>query len=127
MSQLDMAGLRMSDSQQPISTETALLALTKPQRRRVLHRVADEPGATSVDQLAAQLRQNEADSEEGDGDGNDGQRRVELHHRHLPMLGDAGVVSYDAETGTVRRGEHFREVYSLLQALDDHRDDAPQN
>ncbi|WP_418771523.1 DUF7344 domain-containing protein [Halobacterium yunchengense] len=48
---------------------------------------------------------------------------VELHQRHLPMLQDADVVVYDADRGTVAPGEHFREVYSLLRALDSHRSD----
>lgn len=116
---------RMSDPEQPISTETALHALTKPQRRSVLRRVADADGETSVDRLAAQLRDSEASPTAPAGAGDADHWKVELHHRHLPMLGAADVVSYDPESGAVRRGEHFREVYALLQALEDYGDDAP--
>lgn len=57
--------------------------------------------------------------------------RVDLHHNHLPRLADAGLVDYDARTGTVRNraapsldrwvpddSDEFSRLQSLL-AVDD--------
>jgi hypothetical protein len=122
MSRLDMVGLQMSNSEQRISTETALRLLIKQQRRQILRRVADAPGATTVDQL---IRHPEGmDSQQPEESGSVERRDLELHHVHLPILQDANVIEYDANQGTVRRSREFQDVLSLLEAIDDHREDA---
>lgn len=111
----------MSDLQQSISTERALELLTKPQRRQILHQVADTPDRTTVDQLKTWLEP--ADSTRSD-EGDSGERRgIELHHLHLPKLQDAGVIEYDASQGIVHQGQQFQEVLSLLEVIEGHRED----
>lgn len=44
--------------------------------------------------------------------------RVSLHQVHLPKLDDMGVVEYDEEEKTVRRGKHFSEVSDSLRELE---------
>ena len=111
----------MNNAEQRISTETALRLLTKQQRRQILRRVADTPDGTTVDQLTKHLR--EADSPPPDGDGSVEHRNIELHHVHLPNLQDADVIEYDVDDGTVHRGREFQGVHSLLEGIDDHREE----
>lgn len=56
-----------------------------------------------------------------------GDREVDLvlYHVHLPMLEDRGIVEWDRESGSVRRGPDFEEVRPLLELLDRHRDELP--
>ena len=121
MSRLDMVGLLMSNSEQRISTETALELLAKQQRRQILRRVAETPDATTVDQLTQHLRG--ADSLQPDGSGSTEHRGIELHHIHLPKLQEANVIEYDTDQGTVHRGREFQDVLALLAVIDDHREE----
>ncbi len=41
-------------------------------------------------------------------------RRAILHHCHLPMLADAGFVTWDRDAGVVQRGEAYSKVRPLL-------------
>ncbi|WP_233563503.1 hypothetical protein [Haloarcula sp. Atlit-7R] len=111
----------MSNSEQRIATETALELLTNQQRRQILRRVADTPDGTTVDQLTQHLRG--ADSLQPDGNGSVEHRGIELHHIHLPKLQEANVVEYDTDQGTVHRGREFQDVLSLLEVIEDHRED----
>ena len=112
----------MSDSQQQMTTETALRLLIKPMRRRILRRIDETSDDTTVDQLSARL--------DGPVSPPTTERRspenpaVELQHVHLPMLQEADVIAYDAAGGTVQRGREFQVVISLLRTIDDHREDA---
>lgn len=116
-----MVGLLMSNSEQQISTETALKLLTNQQRRQILRRVADTPDGTTVDQLTQHLRG--SDSLQPDGNGSVEHRGIELHHVHLPKLQEANVIEYDTDQGTVHRGREFQDVLSLLEVIEDHRED----
>lgn len=42
---------------------------------------------------------------------------VSVRQTHLPALQDAGVIEYDADRGTVRRGPHFETVTLPLRLL----------
>ncbi|WP_256301808.1 DUF7344 domain-containing protein [Haloarchaeobius salinus] len=108
----------MSNSEQRISTETALELLTKKQRREILRRVADTPDGTTLDELTQHLRG--TDQLQADGNGTVQHRGIELHHVHLPKLQEANVIEYDADQGTVHRGREFQDVLALLAAVDGH-------
>ncbi|MFB6303982.1 MAG: hypothetical protein ABEH47_02350 [Haloferacaceae archaeon] len=106
----------MCDSRRRITTETALGLLADARRRRILHRIAETADGTTLDRLANDLERT------GDANRKPDAVRIELHHVHLPKLRDANVIEYDAARGTVRRGRHFRDVLSLLRAIENHQD-----
>lgn len=110
----------MSDIQQQISTETALRLLAKQQRRQVLRRMAATSDGTSVEELAIHL--GETDSTRSNGGEPPDSTAAQLHHVHLPMLAEAGVITYDTTRGVVGRGQAFQTVVSLLEVIDTHRE-----
>lgn len=73
-----------------------------PCRKRELLAGATEPNGTDPDVLTLQLR-----------------------HRHLPKLAEAGYIDWDRSSETVRRGRNFEEVEPLLRYLHDHQDEIP--
>lgn len=50
---------------------------------------------------------------------------LELHHRHLPKLVDAGVVEWDRDAGTVTRGPTFEAFEPALRLVADNDDAFP--
>lgn len=52
---------------------------------------------------------------------------VELHHVHLPRLDAADFIDWNRRTGEVTRGEHFEDIRPLLELMDDHRDELPDD
>ncbi|MFC7079893.1 ArsR/SmtB family transcription factor [Halorussus caseinilyticus] len=76
--------------------DTVFRALAHPLRREVLGLLSRrEDDVAELSELAELLR----DVREGR---TDEQLRVALHHNHLPILREAGLIEYDARTGTVR-------------------------
>ena len=51
--------------------------------------------------------------------------QLELPHRHLPQLDEAGFIDWDRETGRITRGEDFEEIRPLLELMDNHRAELP--
>ena len=45
---------------------------------------------------------------------------IELTHRHLPKLQDAGYVEWDRARGEIREGEDFERLEPLLEVLTDY-------
>lgn len=90
-------------------------ALSHPYRRRILTR------------LHERNPREEAEFHEVTRGGDDDPDRlaVELHHRHLPKLVDAGFVDWDREEDVVTRGPRFEEIAPLVELMVDHRDELP--
>lgn len=70
--------------------------LAEEQRRLALALLAQRRDTVEVEELAAEIARREADG------GPVGEQVVDrvvisLHHRHLPMMDDLGVVDYDAD------------------------------
>jgi hypothetical protein len=57
--------------------------------------------------------------------GDERSRTIQLHHVHLPLLEEAGLVAWDRDSGVVRRGEGFEAVEPILTALDARGDALP--
>ena len=53
--------------------------------------------------------------------------RIEIYHQHLPLLDEGDFIDWDRETGQIRRGEHFEDIRPLLELLDNHRDELPDD
>ncbi|MFC4438841.1 MULTISPECIES: helix-turn-helix domain-containing protein [Natrialbaceae] len=51
--------------------------------------------------------------------------KIQMVHRHLPKLEDAGFIIWDRETNEVRKGPRFDEIRALLQLMRDHTDELP--
>lgn len=79
--------------------------LADEQRRFVIESLQTARGGvdTSLEEIAAHVRRAAQRSDELD---DPGRRTLQcrLHHVHLPMLADAGLLEYDPETKAVRLG-----------------------
>lgn len=53
--------------------------------------------------------------------------RVEMKHKNLPKLVDAGLIEWDRSANVVRKGPAFEEVRPLLVLLRDHEDALPDD
>lgn len=91
--------------------------LSHPYRRRVLALVRDRNPRDESEFSAEEL---EVDPEEADF------LPLELHHRHLPKLAEAGFVDWNHEENVVRRGPRFDEVEPLIELMADHADELPE-
>lgn len=77
-------------------------AIASGERRRVLSVLRESDSRLSLTELAAELAREKA---EATGPGLDSDRvrdlTVELYHRHVPRLADAGLVDFDRSQRTV--------------------------
>ena len=100
--------------------------LTEHRRRYVLYYLdrTDDPVVTVAD-LADQLCTWERDwDDQTEQPSNKHQEniRIDLHHVHLPKLGDAGLIDYDARSQTL----HSRLGESLVDAVQEREDECPR-
>lgn len=51
---------------------------------------------------------------------------IELYHNHLPKLADAGYIEWDESTDIICRGDKFDEIGSLLELMEDHKEELPK-
>ncbi|MFC7096515.1 DUF7344 domain-containing protein [Halobaculum marinum] len=51
--------------------------------------------------------------------------KIRMRHTHLPKLEGAGVVEWDREANSVRKGPHFDEIRPLLELMSAHADELP--
>jgi len=52
---------------------------------------------------------------------------IEFRHCHLPMLVEAGFIEWKKESREITKGPQFKEIRPLLELLDDHRDELPDD
>lgn len=52
---------------------------------------------------------------------------LELKHSHLPKLAEVGFIEWNRESGTLSKGPKWDEIAPLLEVLDDHRDELPDD
>lgn len=91
--------------------DALLRALAHPCRREVLCLLDAEPTWT-LSELAANLGTVESvPTTVPDGDA-----ELALHHRHLPLLVEAGLVERDVASDTIERGESFGAVREMVDA-----------
>lgn len=91
--------------------DTLYKALSNRKRRRMLRYLADHPAPIPTSQLATEMSALEYGSEssavltEQQSD-----THVSLSHIHLPMLNEAGMVSWDRDNDTVAIAPALREL-----------------
>lgn len=99
----------MATSTTTNGTQRGIAGLTESQRYRLLASgrrrtllavLADGSGPVGVEDLAPVVAEREDDAAGTRGDGEQSVR-IALHHVHLPMLDDAGLVDYDPESHQV--------------------------
>lgn len=85
-----------------IPTDTALEVLADPLRRSLVTQLVDgHENVTTLAELVDRITPGNPPPESPGVTRHDA-LRLELVHTHLPTLEDAGVVEYDARTGTIR-------------------------
>ena len=72
--------------------------LANQRRRQVIRLLAERDDPTTVADLTDRVRAADAGLDPSDRD----RVALELHHSHLPMMDDAGVVEYDGEDRVAR-------------------------
>lgn len=87
------------------SDEHRLLA--DEQRRLALALLSQRQRVVDVAELAAEIAHREADDESVGEEAVD-RAIISLHHRHLPLMDDLGVVDYDADLCLVDPGRIAR-------------------
>lgn len=92
--------------------------LSHPYRRRILSRLHDrnprEEASFSTDSV-------------GSGEEDTEQLALLLHHSHLPKLEASGFIDWDREEDAIRRGPRFDEIAPLLDLMDRHQDELPDD
>ncbi|WP_255151565.1 DUF7344 domain-containing protein [Halorarius halobius] len=88
--------------------------LGHPRRRYLMYALAENPEWTLED-LATKLTAWEQDLDETRvSEYRRDQTYVSLYHTHVPKLVDEGVVEFDSETETIRRGPNDKQVFAVL-------------
>lgn len=80
-----------------ITSEELHRVFSEPLRRATLAVLADASTPTSLESLAFDVES----EQDADASGVDA-CSVALHHRHLPVLDEAGLVDYEPATNTIR-------------------------
>lgn len=100
----------------PGGLDASLDALSHPYRRRILTRLdranPRDESSFSTDSVAT----------EGE---DEALVAIDVHHRHLPKLEEAGFVDWDQEANVVRRGPRFDEIAPLIELMNKYRDELP--
>lgn len=88
-----------------LSLDAILSLLADPHRRDFLRYLVETPGETcSLDECVSHLVQRNA--ERDDKRRSRDQVGTMLHHQHIPMLDDAGVLEYDSRSQEIRYRGH---------------------
>lgn len=99
----------------PWSDDRVYRALASTQRRRMLSFLLEE-GESTVEEIATMLTGWEATVRGTMRTGDDHRRIViGLVHVHLPILAEAGLVTHDRQSGTVRIGSLDPSVEDLVR------------
>ena len=77
-----------------------LEALVHPVRMRVVSFLSERDRTVSIDTLASELAGRDGVPSDPD------RAKLSLHHAHLPMLADAGILEFDHEAGLVAPRQH---------------------
>ncbi|GAB3677726.1 hypothetical protein [Halopiger thermotolerans] len=100
--------------------DRAFEALSAAPRRHLVDELAAVPdgGSVSLPDAAVPPAGAEADANE---------LRIDLHHRHLPMLADAGYIEWQRAPFQATRGPRFEEVAVVLDALYENAGAVPEH
>lgn len=107
-----------------VTFDRMLEALSHRYRRRLLVALHDrDPGDDERQETVDVFR--ELDPPPGSRD--ETLLKIELIHNHLPKLEDFGFIAWDQGTGEITRGPNWAAIEPLLELLDDHADEFPDD
>lgn len=110
----------IADRQQSIELwDTMLRALAAEPRRQLIVSLADTPPGESVALPEAANRSRPRREPE--------LLYRELIHSHLPTLEQAGLVEWEREPLSARRGPRFEEAAAIVAVVRSHADELPQS
>ena len=52
---------------------------------------------------------------------------AQLYHKHFPHLEHAGYITWDRTSDTITRGPNFEEIRPLIELMNNHQDELPEN
>lgn len=81
------------------------------QRRALIAVLANDGGETTIDEVVARIGTRESG-------GGDAALEIELLHSHLPILQEAGFVTFDRDRGTIRPQERIKSFEQILPTGD---------
>ena len=61
------------------------------------------------------------------GRNNSTESEMALIHNHLPRLDEAGYIEWDRDSGELSKGPRFDEIEPLLELIESHADELPDN
>lgn len=93
--------------------DVALIALANHHRRFVCRHILSATGSVSVDSITTAL------VEDGSGQIDPELTEIELRHTHLPLLADAGFITYDPNDDAIDRARGVVTVDDVIGTLDD--------
>lgn len=95
-----------------LSADDYFRLIADERRRRIVSVLAEHGGPMYTDEIAEAVVAHGDDDGSGDFDPLE-EATISLHHVHLPLMADAGVIDYDPETKRV----DVHHLESLLQAV----------
>ena len=101
---------------QKLSFDDVLETLRSRSRRKLL-----------VNLMKSNPREESKQPEELDLEGDADQLRTQLRHVDLPKLAGMKLIEWNRETGRIVKGPRFDEVGPLLQLLNRHQDELPDD
>ena len=108
--------MRQMRSDPPVSFDDMLDVLIHIQRRKLLVALMDHNPQDDMSVVVG--------SEE---DSNSIEQLVQMKHVHLPKMVEYGLIEWDRETHEVSKGDNFDKIRPLLELLDDHQDELPND
>lgn len=107
----------MTTGAETISSDDIMEAMAHIQRRKLLLALLEENPQDDKPVVVA-----DSDSETAAIG-----RLISMNHVHLPKLVEYGFIEWDQETHEVMKGPQFDEIRPLLELLDDHEDELPDD
>lgn len=52
---------------------------------------------------------------------------IQMNHVHLPKLEEAGLIEWDRDTDSIRKGPDFDQIRPLLELMRNHADELPDD
>lgn len=113
-----MSTINGSPQTESITLDQLFTSLSHPSRRRILTTLAEQNPRDQTEFESPHFKSEDEELE---------QFRTTLYHNHLPHLARAGFIDWDRDSDIITRGPNFEEVRPLIDLMDDHQDELPED